>query len=228
MLERIRSGKLHMRPRALFLLKALAVLGVAFLVLLLSILIASFMFFALRVGGHDSLLGFGPRGIIPFLEVFPWPLLLLDIALLAFLEMLLREFRFVYRRSLLYLFLILLAVAGASGLLIDSRTSFHHDRFIDAEQGRLPPPIRGVYTGARGIPPERLGVYRGFVMQVDETSFTMTRDDQDHDEDDRRWTVIPSPRFPLNHLSPGDHIYVAGDRKGEDIQAYGIHVLGDR
>lgn len=227
-LERIRSGKLNMRPRAVFVLKALVVLGVALLVLLLSILITSFIFFAVRVGGHESLLRFGPRGFVPFLELFPWALLLLDIALLAFLEMLLREFRFAYRRSLLYLFLALLAVAGASGLLIDSRTNFHHDRFMEAQEGRLPPPLRGAYTGARGVPPERLGVYRGYVMQVNDTTFIMTRDDQDTHEDTRRWTVLVPPTFPLSNISPGDHVYVAGDRTGEEIKAYGIRVLGNR
>ena len=227
-LERIRSGNVRMRSRIFFIAKTILVCVVVILVSLLSILIASFIFFALRVGGHESLLGFGPRGIIPFLALFPWPLLLLDVVLLAFLEMLLREFRFAYRRSLLYLFLGLVAVVGGLGLLIDAQTKFNHDRFMDAQEGRLPPPLRGAYTGARGMPPERLGVYRGFVTQVDQATFSMTHNDQDQDLDDRRFTVVPPPGFPLSQISPGDHIYVAGDHAGGVIHAYGIRVLTDQ
>ncbi len=226
-LERIRSGKVKMKPKIFFVLKALLLLGVAFLVLIVSTLLASFIFFGLRVGGHESLLGFGFHGFTTFLLLFPWPLALLDILLLAVLELLLRQFKFAYRRSLLYSFLVLAVVAGASGFLFDTETRFHDDRFEESKRGALPPPFQGVYNGAHPRAPERLGVYRGFVTGIGEETFSMTHDDQDNDADDRIRVVLPPPHFPLSSLEEGDRVYVAGEEREGVITAYGINVLED-
>lgn len=226
-LEQIDSGKVRMRSRLFFILKSAIVLGVALLILLLTIFLASFIFFGLRVGGHEALLGFGARGVLPFLSVFPWPLLLLDIALLILLESLLHRFKFAYRRPLLYIFLGLLVLAGTLGLLLDRETPFHDDRLEEAEQGELIEPLELIYESARQTPPEELGVYRGFVTQVEEKDFVMTNNDNDSDEDDGTWRVESIEGTEQDEVEVGDRVYVAGDREDDVIRAYGVRVLED-
>lgn len=226
-LKRIESGELRMRPRIYFILKAAVVVFVAVLVLLLSVFLSSFIFFGLRFSGHDSLLGFGYRGIELFVSLFPWPLALLNVALIFILEWLLHRFRFIYRRSLLYLFLILIVAAATFGLVIDRETDFHDARFEEAERGELIEPLEQLYESAHTKLPEERGIYRGSVTEVHESSFEMVSDDFDADEDDGTWKVFPPKEEDLSEIIEGDRVYVAGEREEDGVHAYGMRELSD-
>lgn len=156
-----------MRPRAYFVLRAAAALVVALVVLVISIFICNFIFFTIRLNGHESLLA-RPGGILLFLQFFPWTLLALDALMVLVLEQMLRYFKFAYRRPVLYLVLGLIAAVAAAGFALDRGTPFN-DRALDwADHGRLPPPFIEIYEGAhRPLPPElRPGETRVFRVQV--------------------------------------------------------------
>jgi len=224
-LERIRSGQLHMKPRLFFVLKTVAIISIAVLILVISVWLASFISFGLRLSGNESLLGFGTRGSFIFFALFPWGLVVLDLVLIALLAWLLRRFKFGYRRPLLYLLGALVVGGAAVGLLFDRETRFHDDRFEEAEAGELFGPLESLYESAHPRAPEEYGVYRGFVLDTDEDSFVLTHDDHDNDEDDGTWTVRPPRGFDVKTVHVGDRVYVVGEREDGEIEAYGIRIL---
>lgn len=227
-LEKIRAGAVTMRPKFYFILKAFVVALVAVLILALSIFLASFIFFSFRLNGSDSLLSFGPRGVMTFFQIFPWVLAILDIALIAFLEWLLRRFRFAYSRPMLYILIALIAVVTALSLLVASGTRFHDQLLEHADRDELPLPLGAFYEGAREKPQAELGVFRGEVTEVREDTFVITNDDTDQDEDDGTWEVAFPEDFDHEGIDIGDRVFVAGDHDGEEVSPYGVKVIHHR
>jgi hypothetical protein len=224
-LAKIREKHVSMRPKLHFTLQTILTFVVATIVLVLSVAIANFILFGLRINGHESLLAFGPRGLFAFLLVFPWPLLALDILFIFILEKLLRRFKFGYRSPVLYLLIVLIAGALALGLALDRGTSFNDDLLRHADRGELPPPFGDVYEGVRVPAPHGKGIYRGVILEIATSSFQLMHDDRDHDVDDDVYTVILPSDAPVSSLMTGDRVYVAGDREGSVIHAFGVHML---
>ena len=214
-----------MKPRLFFILSTALVVVIMALILVVSIGLASFISFGLRLNGHESLLGFGTRGPLLFLAVFPWGLALIDLALIAVLAWLLRRFKFGYRKPLLILVAVLVVGAAAIGLGIDRESRFHDDRYEEAEAGELLGPLETLYESARMSAPEEYGIYRGFVISKEDDSFMLTHDDHDNDEDDGTWKVYSPPGFVMELLQLGDRVYVAGEREEDGIEAYGVRIL---
>lgn len=224
-LDKITQGVVSMRPRRYFVLQSLVLLGIAGGILTLSIFIVSFVHFQLAVNGHYALLSFGYRGFFALLSVVPWLLVAVDLVLLAVFEALIRHFKFGYRRSVLYLFIVCLILAGVAGLSLEEVTGYQHHLYEASEKNALPPFIEETYKGAYQKPPEASGLFRGVVEDVQPASFTMSHNDLDNDEDDGSWTVSLEEGIALPLLSVGDRVYVAGTRTNDTIEAYGIQVL---
>ena len=125
-LRAVKSGSVQMTPRVLFTLRFIGTLVVAIAATLTTILIFNFIVFSLRVSGHDALLGFGSRGFTAFIWFFPWYLLVVDVALVALLQWLLRQFRFGYKIPVLYLILALLIGSFTLGYALDHETTFNN------------------------------------------------------------------------------------------------------
>lgn len=152
-LAKIREGEVVMRPKVYFTLRAAALMLVALVVLTLSVFICNFIFFTLRLNGHESLLG-RPGGLFLFLRFFPWGLLVIDIALIFLLEWMLKSFKFAYQKPTLYLALALVAVVLSAGFVIDRGTPFNDRVLMWADRGGLPPPFVQIYEGSRRPLPE--------------------------------------------------------------------------
>ena len=226
-LRKIRSGDIAVRPKIYFTIKMAALAAVAFAVLVISIFIFNFIFFSIRVNSQDALLGFGPRGILMFLVLFPWKLLLLDIALVMLLEELLRRFSIGYRSPVLYLLLGLLAVASVLGLVLDRGTGFNDHLFIRAREGHgLPPPFQDAYRNAQMPFPIDSGICKCVVVSVG-TSTLLVRDSGVASS---TFTVMLPPGLPLPQgaLEPGDMVLVAGTPDGQKIiRIFGIQKIQD-
>ena len=124
MLKKILAQEVTMRPRLYFIAKATALIVVASLTLVVSASIGSFILFSIRASSETSLFGFGPPGYLIFLRVFPWGLLILDIACIVLLEWMLRKFRFSRKSPLLYLlFAIILLTLCVTVAVDQSRVS---------------------------------------------------------------------------------------------------------
>src|SRR5205823_1531144 len=85
-LDKIKEGKIKMKPRAYFIARTVFfALGVIILLLFL-IYLASFIVFSLRVSGLVFLPGFGFSGVRILFGSLPWLLIFLAAALIVLLE----------------------------------------------------------------------------------------------------------------------------------------------
>lgn len=152
-LSRIEQGEVKMRPRIITLMKAVALGVLVLAALLLSVFLFNFIFFFLRINHFPLRYGRGflgiPFDLLRFVLLFPWWLLAIDAGLLILAEVLLRQFRFAYRRPVLLSLFALLALTLALGLAIDRATSVNETLEWHAHHGRLPAPIGDMYRHAR-------------------------------------------------------------------------------
>lgn len=224
-LKAITDHKVAMRSSTFFRVEYALILFVSFLVLFVTIGLAGFIFFALRVNGHEALLSFGPRGIQAFLLVFPWPLFVLDLLLLVILQALMRRFAFGYRRPIFLVLTILFIGGGISALLLDRETSVHDRLMEESHHGGVPPPFADFYKNARGPAPHAQGIYRGVVKEIRTDRIVILHDDLDVDQDDQGFQVIlPDGQSPSDY-SVGDDVYVYGTEQGGLITAVGVRKL---
>ncbi len=224
LLKDIRAGEVSMRPRVYFTLKLAVLIATALSILAITVFIINFIFFSIRLNGHETLLGFGSQGFGAFLFFFPWPLLVLDIGLIALLQWLVRKFRFGYHIPVLYL--VAAAVFGATliGFALDRGTSFN-DRVFE-KRGHLPPGMRGFYDGARKPPRLGSGICRCSILSIEGNTLIVedTRPVADGGATTTLTVVLPSDsrRATTTNLSVGDVIFIAGEEKDGVIQAFGV------
>jgi len=222
LLKDIRSGEVAMRPRYFFILKIAVLTTVASAVLVVSIFIINFILFGVRINHHQELLGFGSKGLLAFLRVFPWFLLLLDVALVILLEYLLRRFKFGYKIPALYLLGGLLAGTLLAGFALDRGTYFN-DRMLERSR-HLPPGLGHFYEGARRPPPPGGGLCRCTILAIEGSTLTV--------EDTRNGTTTLVVLLPNNDpyatttaLQVGDTILIAGKEENGVIRAFGVRKL---
>ncbi len=224
-LHDIESGDVSMRPRLYFTLKVGAVALVSLAILATTVLIINFIDFSIRVNNHESLLGFGSRGIGRFAVFFPWYLVAIDIGLIIFLEWLVRQFRFGYKIPVLYLLAALLLSTAVLGFALDRGTPFN-DRMSE-HRGRLPSPVRDFYEGARRPPPLESGICRCVVLAIDGNVLLV---EETRDGTSTVKVILPSndPRATTTNLNVGDIVYIAGERENGIIEAFGVRPVGHR
>lgn len=222
-LERIRSGNVSVRPRAYFILRLAGVIAIVLAVLVMSVFVVSFVMFSIHESGEQFLLGFGGRGVLTFLRLFPWFLLFFDIGLIIFLEWLIRGFKFAYRISLAGVFAGIVIVSTLLGVLI-VMTPIHHGLLERADNETLPL-LGGLYKGIHDSHAEE-GVFRGTVLSVEGNEILVAHEDHDHDADDGIHRVVLPPNAPP--LSAGDRVYILFSPSGSELyEAHGIGKFPD-
>lgn len=223
LLTEIRSGSVAMTPRVYFTLKFAAVVLVSTAIVLVTIFVVTFIFFSIRISGNEALLGFGTRGFETFLFFFPWHLLVLDIALILFLQWLLRTFRFGYTIPVLYLIGGLLCGAALVGFVLDRGTPLN-DALHEARE-YLPPPLGDFYEGAHKPLPRGSGICRCEILNIEGNTLTLL---DVRDGTSTLTVVLPfdNPRATTTGLQVGDVVFVAGDEDDDVIRAFGVRVGG--
>ncbi len=225
-MARIKKEGVAMKPRFYFTLHLVATAITTLCVLAVSIFIFNFILFSIRINSHDAFLSFGPRGVLTFLQFFPWMFLIADIGLVILLETLLRKFRFGYRLPIVYLVGAILALTVLAGLVIDKATPFN-DRLMDrAGERRLPPPLNDLYSGARRGPHD--GICRCTVTAIQGN--TLTVEDYRGGATTTFSVILPEndTRATTTDIAVGDVVMVAGDRNGNEIRAFGVRKATER
>ena len=222
-LERVSAGKVQMRSKTYFVVRVAMTAFLAILTLAVSVWVVSFIFFSIHESGELFLLGFGSRGVVVFLSLFPWLSLIIDLGLLFLLELLLQRFKFGYRTPLLSIFVGVLLVSIILGIAFDFLPI--HSMLLDrADSGQLPV-IGEMYESIRDSH-QNQGVFRGTVTSIQGSQFVISHSDLDHDADDGTHTVlIPSGIVLPTPLQVGDRVYVFGSLINGVIQASGIQEL---
>lgn len=218
-LNKIKKGQIKMWPKFYFTLKAfLFILGII-CILFLALFIVSFIIFNLRASGALFLPRFGLFGLRTFLFSFPWLLVIFSVLFIITLGILVKRYRFVYKKPLLYS-IIAIVVIVLVGSFIFLRAPFHNRLSERAFRGKLP--MVGRFYRQYGMRrPEDL--YIGKVVEVDENSF------QIETKDGQKITVNISEgtRFPFNKkdLKKDDQVVIMGKKSDAGIEAYGIRKI---
>ena len=222
-LDKVRAGKVHRRPRSYFIIRIVATIIVSALLLITSAFVISFILFSLHESGEQFLLGFGLHGIEVFFILFPWVPALFTIALLFLFEWLLQGFKFGYRIPLLNIFLGIVGISVVLGVLINF-TPLHTTLLGFADKKELPiigDSYEHIFDSHEGE-----GVCQGIVTSVSQDSFVVYHDDHDRDRDDGMFTVKISPSSALTLPRVGDVVLVFGDPvPGGYIEAEHIQML---
>ncbi len=224
-LSKIDSGKIKMKPKIYFTAKTVIVLfAVIAAVVVLSFLVG-FAVFSIRASSRLFLLGFGSAGIWTFLVTFPWLLLVTEIILLIFVDILLKYFKFAYKTPFIYL------MAGTTVFVVlisffTSTIPVHETLYQEAIEQKIPI-FETIYKDAKR-PPEENGVFRGVIISVDDDAFTIFSDDYDKDKDDGQQTISIS-KERLKYIPPiriGDFAVVAcKQEKDGRCYLYGLKKL---
>ena len=218
---KIGAEKITMRPRVYFTIRIAAAAVLSILVLLVSVFIFNFILFSIRINSHDAFLSFGPRGIEAFLRFFPWPLLLLDIVLIALLDRIVRTFKFGYRSPVVYLVGGILLITLLAGLVLDRATPFNDQLMTRAEgDHHLPPLFEELYRDVRRPPHD--GICRCTIMEIGTS--TLTVEDHHHGATSTFTVILPDndPHATSTGLKVGDVVMVAGDKDEGVIRAFGV------
>ncbi|MDE1919133.1 MAG: hypothetical protein KGH56_00340 [Patescibacteria group bacterium] len=221
-LEKIRSGEVPMRSRAYFALRTVLVVVMSLLMLAAALFALSFMSFSVHESGVRFLLEFGEHGLVAFVALFPWHLLLISLLILVILEFLLNRFTPAYRFPFLRTFLWIL-VALIAGSTLVGFTPLHSFLLSEADRNELP--VLGPFYEQVHDSHQEQGVYRGSVSSVDASGFIIAHDDSDKDSDEGSWHIVPPPGFDLGTLSVGEKVYVGGRLQSGVVYAYGVHSL---
>lgn len=226
--EAARRGDLTMRPRWHFVLMGTLVGIGAILAFLALLYIASFIVFSLHQSGAWFAPTFGSGGWFSFFRAMPWLLIALSVAFAALLEVLVRRYSFVYRKSLVVTLIAILVVAVAGGIL---GAPIHRSVFRLARRGPPPPIVGPLY---RDFDFQRLSdVHRGLIVRVVATSGSIPLAFGTFlVEDDRgtQWTVRVGPRTRLPfgaEFDLGDTVVIFGPAQGTMIEAVGMRELFD-
>ncbi len=205
-LGKIREGTVSMRPRGYFVLQSVALALVAFIVLVASVSIGSFILFSIRASNTAPLLDFGPPGYIIFLQLFPWPLLILDILCVALLEWMLRKFRFGYKSPFLYLLFCIIVISLAFALTVDqSRAS---DQFLRGAHDHGVPGIGNLYQDGRRPPPPGSGACPCTIIAIGTSSVSAVENQPDGTQQDV--IVMLPPQIATSSLVVGGHYFILG------------------
>jgi hypothetical protein len=210
-----------MRPRMYYTLRLGFLVGFAILTLVISSMVFSYIIFSIQASGRLFLLGFGAQGLLVFLTLFPWGLLVIDIVLLIGLEQLIQRFRFGYRNPLLYV-LTSLAVVSFSFAILITITPIHMT-LTKREQQRHLPIIGGFYRHATK-PPLQQGVLLGHVTAVSSTTITVKTNSADTSQSDQQWTITLPPNYRASMIfEVGDCVFIAGSPESTStVRAFGL------
>jgi len=219
-LAKIEHNEVRMHSRTYFALKVSGALALAALILLITVFIGNFVFFMLRINGHGALLSLGTHGWSIFLRVFPWWLLITDIALAALLAWVVRHFQFGYRKPIIVVFLALAAAALAGGFALDEGTPLNDRLLHEADRGALPFVLDDFYKGARRAPPND-SAFRGTVVSVQQGSFSLA----DPDFDDVRMVIPADPSQSFSSVFIGETVLVIGSEDRGVIHAVAVHQI---
>lgn len=221
-LRRIEQDCVKIKPKSYFVIKAVLLALCVFSIFVLSVILVSFIIFSLNTRGDLFLLGFGKRGIVKFILLFPWFLLSIDALLIVLLDYLVRRFRFGYHSPIIYLFLATLVFVTTFSYLINF-TSLH-SQLSDLARSRHIPFAESMY-GDINKSRHGEGIFRGIVSSVGDNYIVLKHSNFDGPDTELK-IMVPADLNPKSFVHPGEEIYIAGDiASGTVILPYGMRKI---
>ena len=220
-IDKIQCDQIKIRPKIYFVLRITLVALTTLFVVLFILYLVSFIIFNLRASGVWFLPGFGFPALGVFFISLPWFLILIALILIIVLELLVKHFRFAYRRPILYsiLGIIIFTLLGSFAI---SKTHLHSDLFWKAREGKLSV-VGGFY---RGFGASKLSnVHCGMVSDTIDNGFYL----ETVKGEILTVIVTSTTRFPPKIvIKKDDKIIVMGKRDNGMVKAFGIRIIDDQ
>lgn len=219
-LEKIEKGQISPHSKSYFRMRVILSVLLILAIAAVSVVLFSFIAFSIRVSDQATLLGFGLSGVILFLMIFPWKLLILDLVLVALLGYNLRAFKFGYSHPLIYIILILLVTIFVCGYIIDRETDIHRNLLKQADTNNLPF-FNEEYRNIRRPPPGGHGFFLGTISDINDDMFIVELDNPTGFGTTSEVQVYISTTTG-GVMKIGDRIFINGKRMGNSINASNI------
>jgi hypothetical protein len=217
--DRINNSALEKKSRFHFIFrKVILYIGIVILFCVAAFLLSLILFIS-RSQRSWLLTDFGWAGYQDVFISLPWFIIGLVILLVVTVEVLGRQFAFVYRRPALYSIAGVVVVIIAAGVGV-AQTTLHRTLYNSVQRTHMPM-AGSLYRGIGGFRPH--DVYFGVVNDQAPTLWHVTLRG-----DDNTVNVILTPRtrFPRgNTIVPKDLVLIMGKRSDGSIQAYGIREI---
>jgi hypothetical protein len=223
-LAKIHSRDISMLPRIYFTAKLAGLFILSVAIFLLSILIANYISFSIRINGHDALLSYGPHGFFAFLRFFPWPILILDIFFIAVLQHMVRKFSFGYRKPVLYIYGLLFLICIGTGLVIDRDTRIN-DSFFEGGHREHPSAIGIFYRAFHAPHPPGSGVCENCTITSIQRNVLTAKTQMEESNSSTtsvRTIIVPQNDPLLPSLKVGDVIFAFGHEASGTLYAFGL------
>ncbi len=219
-MRKIRDGRINFRSRYIFLAKKLGLGGGLTLSLILAALFLNLTFFGVKTSGSLEFLSFGRKGILAFLESFPYHWILIGLAFFVFASIVLSRYDISYKKPFKRILAILLLSVFVAGAVIS--VSGVNEAIEDrVNQGHFPF-LRPFYGNRRGMWRNAL---LGEVAEVKSGGLMV-------DTAQERTVFV---KFTENTLFPagsefnkGDYIQVLGEWEEEVFNAQVLQIAGQR
>lgn len=219
-MDKIKSGRIKLRSRYIFLAEKLSIGSVFILSALLAILFFNLALFYLRASDNLAYLSFGSRGFFAFLESFPYLLVAVFVLLIFVAGFLVKKSEWSYKKPFGYVAVGLIALViifGSVLALTNIAEQIERGAFGRHTAGKF---FRPFFE--HGLMEKRRGE-AGRVIEVSEN-----------------YAVIQTPRglqkIDLGGLEDkpdqlpavGSFIMAVGERKDDVFIAYGIRVVNEK
>jgi len=204
-ISKIEKGDLKMRSRVYFIAKSFLIVALLVLFFLLVLYFGSLIIFVLRINDIFLFHGVGFYAIRNILLSFPWYLVFLIVVLILLIDVVGRNFRFVYRKPfIISLFLISAAVIFSSFLI--EKSSLHYSFFNLAQEERLPVGGR-MYRNLGNLNIE--DAYFGVILERENNLWKMETDSGK--EVDLKITEETRGRRLYSQIKVGEKVLVIGE-----------------
>jgi hypothetical protein len=206
-LNKIKSEKVKMKPKLYFIVRPILFVFCLIMIVVFSIYFLSFLFFIFKINDGWALTSFGLRGVLALLMSLPWGIISFILLLMVVLETLLFRFSSVYRKPVLYSFLVLLVLISVISLAV-GLTSFHDNMFLNRKL-----PWMGLYEGYERI--DFRNIHCGKVLGITDNGFVIEYMDDPACMEVK--VIVPQEFAKHKELKIGDIVILAGERKGPVI-----------
>ncbi|MFA6437135.1 MAG: hypothetical protein WC242_03145 [Candidatus Paceibacterota bacterium] len=212
-MKEIDKKSIRMKPRIFFIISSLFLSFGLFLSIALASFLVNLISFRLRIHAPFQYLRFGRPGYLPFLHVFPWPMLILAIASIVIGIVIIRKYDISYKKSFWGIAIGLIVFAIIFGIIID-KTGFN-------EPASKFPPMREMYH-RESVGPDWLA---GKIIQVSERQLTLLTPFEK--KIIVRWGE--DTLFPFgSDFTEDQQVRIIGQWQGKEFIAKGIDIGGDR
>jgi glucan phosphoethanolaminetransferase (alkaline phosphatase superfamily) len=147
-LDSIKSGKVHMKPRWYFVLRISLIVTILFSAFFALIYLLSFIGLVFYEKKIFDLLNLGPRGLRAFMSAIPWVVIFVSMLSFSLLYVLIKRYSFVYKKPLAYSFFGLVFIVVLLGFVINVIDSnFRFARIGEKPKDIILGPMHKYYRG---------------------------------------------------------------------------------